>query len=107
MVDTLEKIQIEQQAQRATQLLETLPLEVRVDLCSKVLLLSLQEAERKKPPQGLSLGTAVKVAFAQDQIPVATLLAFAGPGAPHIAKALDGIIQYIRSLEAYLAGGNE
>lgn len=103
MVDTLEKIQIEQQVQRAAQLLEALPLEVRVDLCSRVLLLSLQEAEQKK--QQPLLGTAVKVALSHDQKPVATLLAFAGPGAPHIAKALDGIIQYIRSLEAHLAGG--
>jgi len=107
MGNTLEKIRTEENVQRLKIFLSSLPVEERVELCSKVLLLSLQEAERKKPPQGLSLGTAVKVAFAQDQIPVATLLAFAGPGAPHIAKALDGIIQYIRSLEAYLAGGNE
>ena len=106
MGNTLEKIRTEENVQRLKIFLSSLPVEERVELCSKVLLLSLQEAERKKP-RGLSLGTAVKVAFAPDQIPVATLLAFAGPGAPHIAKALDGIIQYIRSLEAYLAGGNE
>jgi hypothetical protein len=103
MVDTLEKIKTEQQAQQAAQLLEALPFEERVELCIVVLLLSLQEAEQKK--QHSSLGTAVKVALSHDQRPVATLLAFAGPGAPHIATALDGIAQYIRSLEAHLAGG--
>jgi len=105
MVDTLEKIRSEENVRRLEIFLSSLPIEGRVELCSKVLLLSLQEAERKK--QQFSLGTAVKVVFSQGEQPVATLLAFAGPGAPHIATALDGIIQYIRSLESQLAGGNQ
>lgn len=103
MITTLEDIRVEQQLQQVARLLESLPLEARVNLCAQGLLLGLAEMQQlaQRP-----LGTAAHMTLSQEQRPIATLLAFAGSGSPQIAGILAGLVQDIKNAENQLAGGN-
>lgn len=103
-ITTLADLDLEKKMRQTTEALAALPLEARVNLCAQALLHDLMEVQRNRQRP---IGTVAHMTLSLGQAAVATLLGFAGEGAPQIVEVLEKLVQDIKNTEAGLVGGKE
>lgn len=83
--------------------LAQLPLEARLNLCAQVVLSALDSMQAQQPKR---LGTAAHLTVHQHTplgpVPLASLFAFAGPGAPQMHGILGKLLEDVKTTEAGL-----